>query len=432
MEYLNRRLLRFKGESCFLPRFPVRFLFGGSGGFFYLLILSLLISFPFPTYAVEGNNPKLRLDLIPPEVKAKDLDTTKLPMPDLFGLFFTSKYGYTDYGKEYKLAFQKEGVNNSIGIGIIGIDDCLSYRCTACCVRKANVSANLGLRKIGKNTVLETEMKANEYKINQQNYNNYTANFGGTFFGSQNILKTEISVMYEDELLWDAMLMLARNPINDVFAGIGICMPYIAPAVQLNWNVNNKVTVNALYKHKEVTSTFEEMYLTQPYIEVNPNLKHETYSIAMIKLIFGKNVEISGAYKYAVNALDFIHPTYPGNMEKTDKWESEIGFNLNRLENKTSFEYVPSSKYYTPKLKVKNILAFLFPYGIEMKMENQYIGERSTNLTDYFLYGLVIAKKFRHLDVWLKGSNLTNTKYYIVDYTEGYGPAFQAGIKFRI
>ncbi|MDD5529340.1 MAG: hypothetical protein PHX21_04845 [bacterium] len=412
-----------------------------SNNFNWWLIIIFL--FPLYLYAIEGNEPEAQLELVSPEIKQKELDTTKIIMPKhLFETYINSKYGNTEYGREYGLALGSKKINKSFELKAEKVED------------KSLMGGNIGITNIGRNNLTELKTKAFAYSVENEWYKNCIFDLNEEICMGNNILKTSGSFLYENEVLCEEMVLLGRNLKKRIFIGAGISIPYSTPVIQINWNVNDKLVINSIYNSKKVTTTMENMYITQRNLIIDPDLNHERYSsTAEIKFLFGNNLNTGIKYSEIENKIDFIQigdSLKPINIYNTiDKWDFNLNFVVLRFRDTISFEYMPTkSNYYLPKLFGKNILAISIPYDIQLNIESKYAGERMVykytgertyhfshptyTLPDYWIYNMVIAKEFKNITVWGKISNLTNTKYEILKEVDGYGTSVEAGIKVNI
>ncbi|MDD2889972.1 MAG: hypothetical protein PHE49_04945 [bacterium] len=418
-----------------------------------ILLLCIVELFPVCLYAIEGNEPEAKLELISPEIKQKELDTTKIVIPEhFFETYGEVKYGNTEYGKEYGLALGSKKIDKFFELKAEKVED------------KSLIGGNIERNHIGSNNLTEFKTKAFVYNLNNEWYKNCMFDLNEEVVRGKNIFKTSGSLLYEKEVLWDAMVLLGRNIKEKIFIGAGVCMPYIAPAIQINWNVNDKLVINSIYNSKKVTNTNEDIYILHPYIKVIPNLLHENYlSTAKIEFLFVNNVNTTIEYKQVENKIyfcqinDFLEPVNLNFYKKLNKWNWNLSFMASKFRDTVSCEYIPTKPdyyfsstpyfgrpknfaiYSIPEFSGKNFLAISIPCGIELGIESKYMGKRDVYYScpdyispDYWLHNMVIAKEFRNIKVWGKISNLTNTKYEIIKGIDGYGASIEAGIKLSI
>ncbi|MFA5031827.1 MAG: hypothetical protein WC614_02305 [bacterium] len=412
----------------------------------------IIFLLPVCLYAIEGNEPEAQLELVSPEIKQKELDTTKIIIPKhLFETYINFKYGNTEWGKEYGLNLGSKKINKSFDLKAEKVED------------KSLIGGNIRLNHIGSNNLTEFNTKAFAYSLNNEWYKNCIFDLNEKIFMGNNILKTSGSLLYENEALWDAIILFGRNIKEKIFIGVGISAPYILPAIQINWNVNCNLVINSSYNSKKATNTNEDIYILQPYSKVNPGLRNENYMSAIkIKFLFANNVNTEFEYKQVENGIyfrqinDSLEPVNIG-FYKLNKWNWDLSFIVSKFKEKVSLEYMPTkpdyylpfpdfgrerifAMYSIPEFSGKNFLAISIPYGIELGMESKYMGKRGMyyaylvgdTLPEYWIHNMVIAKEFNNITIWGEISNLTNTKYEIIKGLDGYGTSVEAGIKINI
>ncbi|MCK4352812.1 hypothetical protein KAW65_05325 [candidate division WOR-3 bacterium] len=413
---------------------------------FEIIISCFLFSVfcPLSSLAVEGLEPVPEFELKPPEVKEESL---KIGDPDSFYIFSVSPHiGKNELGKltELKISWHPK-INNSFDFNFLNIDDRYSIGCGA------------GIRGIGINSIVELEGEAKRYKIQEKWQNLYLINSSVALYKKNMLLKTLFSSYYEDKLLWDAGLLFGRTIAQQLFMGLGISVPKIAPFIKINWLLNNALSINILHRSKTVTRTLENVYMNQPYVMLNPDLELETFkSLSQIKFIFN-NLTIGITHKEIENIIfwyQFGTHVEPINDKKLHEWEGSVNLKWQKIKSEMSFKYkhLKTSRL-TPKCILNTFLpTILFINTLEIPLSQDigigfgskytlqrtvyssiYAGypARGPILFDYWLFSFSISKKIKNLRFWLKVNNLTNTKYEIIKGVDGPGTSIEGGFKIQ-
>ncbi len=422
----------------------------------FTLYFANLKGCPTSLGAVEGNEPVPELELPLPELeetlKIWQSDTfrctsSKIHFPDFYlGL----KFGESELGEGYNIKIGGcTGINNSFTAQFLEIED------------RTSLGAGIEIRTIGTKSILEVDVKTDRYNVGTRHIVPlqalYLANSSLSFYQEANVFKLLTSACYESEALWDLGVLWGRKMWEPLFIGIGISAPIVAPFVQMNWKVNDLLSINLSHRSKKVTSPLESIYMNQPYVVLNPDLKHERWSsFSDIKFLLGDNVNIELSHKWIENTICWEHRWWlpdssvlPVNKDKLQEWKGKIDFELQKIKNEVSFEYKHLKHYspyippllhtFIPTISFINVLEVSLFHNISIGIESKYNRKKFVfsswdwgTMSDYWLFSLELSKKLRNWELWIKINNLTNTKYEIIKLVDGPGKCIQAGFNIEM
>ncbi|MDI6840173.1 MAG: hypothetical protein QMD71_04895 [bacterium] len=433
-------------------------------GYKSLLLISIL--FPISLNAVEENEPEPAIDLIPPEAKEETLKIWEIKRFPYLSIW--SNFGKSEIGKisEVKLDMQP-GINSSFNANFFKIEDKNSIGCgigmrniTPPCHSDPEITSGEESIK----SIIEVETEAKRYKIGNTDARiYYLANSSSSFYIRENIFKILNSAYYEADLVWDAAFLLGRNPYENIFVGLGVSIPHIAPVIQLNWMVNDYFSINTSYRNKEVTRTLESIYMNQPYVILNPELKQERWNaLGDIKFILGNNITLEITYKEIENGIYWTQGMFgstesvkPVNGNKQHEWGGGVDLKWQKIKNTAYLTYIPFKKKYVipfdfvcetflPTISFINTFEIFFPYNIIIGLESKYTEKRYVILNkvknlymdigpmaNYWLFSPCLLKKIKYGEVFVRLNNLTNTKYEIIEGVYGHGRSIQAGFTLQ-
>ncbi len=426
---------------------------------FYLLLSTSL-------YAVEGNDPIPKLELPLPEVFAETLKVEQLShQSNIFALlqkksslsfpnlFLGLKIGKNELGKDYNIKISgSTNFNNLLALQILEIED------------KISIGVETELRTIGNKSILEINAKTKKYRIGEKYWKDlYLANSSISLYLGGNVFKILVSGCYELEPLWDIGVLWGRRFWEPLFIGVGVSAPIVTPFVQMNWRVNELLSINISHRSKKVTKSFESIYMNQPYVVQNSDLKHEQWnSFSTVKFLLGDNVTLELSHKWVENIIYWDHPfpmqarslfesIIPVNGKQQKKWEGGISLEWQKIKNVISFEYIPLEVYsdselpkciilsYLPTVLFINTLEIPLPYDVEIGLESKYIEKniyyRETSLgtfSTYWLFSLGLSKRLKNWEVLFRINNLTNTEYQVIRGVEGPDRSIQAGFNIKL
>jgi len=424
--------------SCFRDKKVVSGQFPGLLGSFLVLgvfLLCLILFSPLNLNAVEGNEPIPELKLPPPEVKEEPLRIGRLIKFPTFSLF--SYFGEDELGRGGKVKINYLPNPNSIfSVDYLKIGEKQSY------------GGSIGFRLISPINIVEWETEAKRYGIDGIWKNFTVSDFSIAIYGERNILKAKLAGYYEADLVWDGALYWGRNIYRHLFVGLGICSPQIAPYLEINWMVNKQFSISLSYRNKELTQTLESIYVNQPYVKVNPDLKPEYWkTLAQVEMIFGKSLVLGLTYKEIHDKIYFMQDNYewviPKNFKNHQEWGGNVFLKWWQIRGDFSFEYHPEQLSYIPEFSFCHSLKFILSYGIIPEIGSQYTGERSRFgwaysaiwgdpiLPAYHIFYVALTKVFNSSEFWIRANNITATEYEIIKGRDGPGVCLQIGLTFN-
>lgn len=401
----------------------------------FILLYSIFFLFPTVVYAIEGNEPSLELELLPPEVKFKEFPEESLKIPEVkipsFSIY--SQFGKGKFGEEYEVKITRNNVNNALALQFIKIED------------KINFDSKIEGRKIGRFNITEIGMEFRggsprrckiEACLGDDWHANATLDLNERIFIGENVLKILGSCLYESEFIGDYAILPGRKLRENLFTGIGISGPRLAPFIQINGFMDNFL-FSISHRSKKVTETFYNIYVKYPwgcYSDVNDEYWN---SVSAIRAEI-QNMSVELNYKEIGDAIfwrvygDFIEPVNRGEdyefeaRTKLQLWKFKITSFLKHRERESN-EYLYSL---FPGILLNNRLDISCPYDIKISLENEYGKEREP-LSDYSLFSITVAKRFGYLNLWCKVNNFTNTEYEIIKGIRGGKSCVQGGVEIR-
>ncbi|MBI4721390.1 MAG: hypothetical protein HY769_00015 [Candidatus Stahlbacteria bacterium] len=403
-------------------------------------------------FAVEGNEPVPLLELPPPTVEE---ETLKITSPYKFPcLSLWIEGGKNELGKVYEVRLNgSPGINESFAMRGLKIEDKILY-------------AGKGEKRfIGSRSITEIDARAGAYKISDS-WNEFgIVNSAISLYLGENIFKLFGSGCYESEYIWDFGVLWGRSFGESVFAGVGISGPhYLTPMVQINWMPSRELSINISHRSKEVTNTFDSLYMYQPYVIQNSELEHERWnSLSTINFNFQNKVTMELTHKEIENIIYwnmFTPNVMPLNGGKHHKLGAKLELLLLKIplkipleipqqaglqagmkvKNIASVEYLflrpltLNLYYFIPSVLFANTLSIFLPAQIEVGLENKYVKNEyfGSSMSDYWLFSLKGAKKVNKIEFWGRINNLTNTKYEIIPGRDGPGTCFQIGVELTL
>jgi len=391
---------------------------------FYLVLFSLSI----PLYAIEGNEPDPGLELLLPEVKFKTTpeDTLKIPKFKYPAFSIFSQFGQGESGEEYNLILTKNSLNYAISGEGLKVED------------RLGINSKIEVRAIKNFSITEFGVKVGRYKVENWQSNSIVELNERLFMG-KSILKILASSLYESEFITDYAILLGAKPNQNIFTGAGVSGPHFTPFIQINGYIDNFIFTIS-HRNKEVTETFDNIYLKYPWVYFNSELKHEYWkSISTIQIELQNIGILELNYKQIGNPVcwsirnDSISPI---NYGEENELEVKIELQLGKIGCTGSVKHrentIPSFHHSIiplfPELLLNNKLDISLPYDIGIIVENEYNKDRKP-LRDYSIFSVMLLKKLGNLRLWCKVNNITDIEYEVIKGVKIDSPYVQGGFE---